>query len=178
MTCHFAQTVLLKGPQQWQWMRAVHEFVNDVRKETFDFAEVEEFMYDRCLNETGRPLIEYLTLHEGKQLLEILVDHHGDFQMEFDSLIGEDFAPDYVLFHTGGNMGAGGNTVEVVSIVQLFLLRFDPTSFWTLEFAVVTEDPDPGQFGGGYAFVTASKVEWFNPQQWVQDRISNHAPAV
>ena len=56
-----------------------------------------------------------------------------------------------------------GNVCNVCEFVRAFLARFRPTACWHLTWATTCSKPRVGEFGGGGAFVTASRVKFYSP---------------
>ncbi|NLX98374.1 MAG: hypothetical protein GXY83_19625 [Rhodopirellula sp.] len=53
-----------------------------------------------------------------------------------------------------------GSLDGVAHLVQKFLKKFRPKECWSLTWAETCSKPRIGNFGGGWMFVTAEKVEW------------------
>lgn len=52
-----------------------------------------------------------------------------------------------------------GCVEELIALVQAFLARFRPTESWFMSWAATCSKPRVGEFGGGWAVVTADNVE-------------------
>ncbi|HBO44908.1 MAG TPA: hypothetical protein DD670_13465 [Planctomycetaceae bacterium] len=53
-----------------------------------------------------------------------------------------------------------GNLDGVAHLVRKFLKRFRPGECWSLTWSETCSKPRIGNFGGGWMFVTAERVEW------------------
>ena len=58
------------------------------------------------------------------------------------------------------SMDSGSGLENAVGLVGLFLKKFCPADSWGLEWAETCSKPRVGEFGGGWALVTAEGTTW------------------
>ena len=56
-------------------------------------------------------------------------------------------------------------------LVQLYLQRFHSDWYWFMEWAEISETPEPAGFRGGAVFVTEDRVAWHLTSQWVDGMV-------
>jgi hypothetical protein len=88
------------------------------------------------------------------------LDDWPGFQWSIDS-------PDSELWLYGEEFG---NVSHVAEFVRAFLARFRPADCWQLTWAETCSKPRIGEFGGGGLFVTASRVSYCVPHDWLRRR--------
>jgi len=92
--------------------------------------------------------------------------------ISFDELV----LPDWVELKKGGILVFtmdGATPAAVTPLVQLFIRRFHKDKYWILEWAESSAKPHAGVFGGGAAFVTSDRVDWFTTDHWVRNKVEN-----
>lgn len=63
-----------------------------------------------------------------------------------------------------------GNIEALTSIVQKFLAKFRPDSYFTVTWSYTCSRPRVGEFGGGAAFVTRDEITMMDSYDWVSDK--------
>ena len=66
-----------------------------------------------------------------------------------------------------------GNVSHAGEFARAFLARFRPADCWQLTWAETCSKPRIGEFGGGGLFVTASRVSYCVPHDWLRRRKKN-----
>lgn len=67
----------------------------------------------------------------------------------------------------------GASLHAVTPLVQLYLRKFHRDWWWAIEWAEISETPQPGGFGGGAVFVTADHVAWHFTAHFLGNMIEN-----
>lgn len=67
-----------------------------------------------------------------------------------------------------------GNLNNLAAIVQAFLTKFQPSGYFTIEWADTCSKPRPKEFGGGAAFITANKIDYLSTITWVEEKVKTY----
>ena len=65
-----------------------------------------------------------------------------------------------------------GDPYALAELVQEFLAKFRPNKFFAINYSETCSKMRLEEFSGGAVFVTAHSIEYCNPRQWLETKIS------
>ncbi len=142
----------LNSREEYDWMKKV--LCLDTSEVVFDSENYDENISDNEI------IFNYLSKEFGVELASTYeADYFPGFSVEFSD------DESSVSLYTDDS----GNIENCVSVIQAFLKKFRPDSFFSIQWADTCSRPRVGEFGGGAAFITANNVEYFSTSSWVNN---------
>jgi hypothetical protein len=115
----------------------------------------------------------YLQFSEA--IYELKAEEKDWLEKRLNQMESEEEAPfDYTFTNNSVNFFAEeyGDTYALALLVQEFLAKFRPNKSFSINYAETCSKMRVEEFSGGAVFVTAHGIEYCNPRQWLETKIS------